>query len=52
MTQIVQIAIPCPLRSVFDYLIDETQNVEIGARVEVSFRNKMVIGFIVNIKQE
>jgi primosomal protein N' (replication factor Y) len=50
MNQILQIAIPCPLRSVFDYISKEPLLVNIGSRVEVSFGSRIVIGFIVNIR--
>ena len=50
MTQIIQIAIPCPLRTIFDYVIETTPSLKIGARVELPFRNKNVIGIVVNIK--
>jgi len=51
MIKILQIAIPCPLRSLFDYTIElKEEELNIGTRVEVSFRTRTVIGIIVNIR--
>ena len=50
MIQIIQVAIPCPLRTVFDYAIEDSLFLKIGARVEVSFRSRNLVGIVVNIK--
>lgn len=50
MSQILQIAIPCPLRSLFDYIIEENNSVQIGSRVEVAFGSRTLVGIIVAIK--
>ncbi|MBL1321398.1 MAG: primosomal protein N' [Methylophaga sp.] len=50
MTSILHIAIPCPLRTVFDYLnTDSNITAEIGMRVLVSFRSRQLVGIIVGI---
>jgi len=49
MPIILKIAIPCPLRLEFDYILNNSSiNYELGSRVRVSFRNKEVIGIIVS----
>lgn len=49
---ILQIALPCPLRLAFDYLPDNSKTTwQIGMRVKVPFRNRELIGIVVNIKK-
>jgi primosomal protein N' (replication factor Y) len=50
MSQILHIAVPCPLRSLFDYIIEEDNSVQIGARVEVTFGSRTLVGIILGIK--
>lgn len=50
MSLILEVAIPVPLNKTFDYLCD--QNVMIGARVKVPFGRKMVVGVVLNIKDQ
>ena len=47
--QILQIAIPTPLRKLFDYLppANSDENIAIGARVSVPFGTRTVIGIVV-----
>ena len=49
MTYITQIAIPCPLRQIFDYLPgNEITNLEKGMRVLVPFGSRQVVGIVIN----
>jgi primosomal protein N' (replication factor Y) len=49
MTYIAQIAIPCPLRQLFDYLpSNEITNLEKGMRVLVPFGSRQVVGVVIN----
>ncbi|MCX4188634.1 DEAD/DEAH box helicase family protein, partial [Methylophaga sp. OBS4] len=47
MTSIVHIAVPCPLRQLFDYLADEPVDTwQAGMRVKISFANRSCIGIV------
>jgi primosomal protein N' (replication factor Y) (superfamily II helicase) len=51
---IIEVALPTPLRSCFDYLppVDNlTQKIIVGARVCVPFGKRKMVGVVVNIKQ-
>lgn len=53
MTSILHIAIPCPLRTLFDYLpIKNTALPKIGCRVLVSFRNRSLVGIIIGVSNQ
>ncbi|MCK4995002.1 MAG: primosomal protein N' [Candidatus Omnitrophica bacterium] len=47
----VQVAVNLPLNDVFDYSVPENlqDSIEIGKRVWIPFRNRTIVGFIVNI---
>jgi len=48
----VQVAVPVPMRRVFDYQLPENAApLEIGARVNVPFGHRQVIGFVVGFNQ-
>lgn len=48
----VQVAVPVPMRRVFDYQLPEhTPNLATGARVKVPFGHRQVIGFVVGCSQ-
>ncbi|WP_438969614.1 primosomal protein N' [Methylophaga sp.] len=48
MTTILQIAVPCPLRQLFDYLSDEAENQwQPGMRVKINFANRLCIGIVI-----
>lgn len=50
---IVQVALPVPMRRVFDYLLpDNLPQPSIGARVVVPFGNRQLVGFVVATNQE
>ena len=52
MNTILQIAIHSPLRRAFDYILPkkyQTHAIQVGARVQVPFGNKSVIGIIVGV---
>lgn len=49
---ILQIAIPTPLRRLFDYVGQEKINYQIGQRVEVPFGSRTVMGVIVGIANQ
>lgn len=50
MNQIVQVAIPCPLRLTFDYLTDNTDiKLQAGIRVRVPFGSRQLVGIIINV---
>lgn len=52
MTLILHVAIPCPLRTIFDYLIIDSKNKpSLGMRVEVSFRNRQLVGIVVGLSE-
>ena len=52
MPFIAKIAIPCPLRQTFDYLINPNcAKVKLGDRVKVPFGTREVIGFILEITE-
>lgn len=50
-TTIAQVAIPSPLRKLFDYVIPESLQTQatVGARVQVPFGRRRVVGMIVGI---
>ncbi|WXU00075.1 MAG: Primosomal protein N' [Catillopecten margaritatus gill symbiont] len=50
MSSILEVAIPVPLNTTFDYLCD--QEVAVGVRVKVPFRRKKVIGVVLAIKEK
>jgi len=53
MSLIAEIALPCPLRQTFDYLINPSSlEIKIGSRVKVPFGSREMIGFVVSIKEE
>ena len=52
MPLIAEIAIPCPLRKTFDYLIEfGVDKIKLGSRVKVPFGSRHVIGFVLKIKE-
>jgi len=51
-TPILNIALPTPLRRGFDYIGEPGQDYQVGNRVEVNFRNRQMIGFIIEVKNE
>jgi len=52
MPRIAEIAIACPLRQTFDYLIEsDFADIQIGYRVKVPFGSREVVGFILAIKE-
>ncbi len=52
MTSLLHIAIPTPLRTIFDYLnIDSNITPKVGMRVLVSFRSRQLVGIIVGISR-
>lgn len=52
MTLILQIAIPYPLRTVFDYILTDPENNPLtGMRVLVSFRSRQLVGIIAGISE-
>lgn len=52
MSYIAEVAIPCPLRQTFDYLIDSSlPKIKPGHRVKVPFGSRHVIGFVLRIKE-
>lgn len=50
----VEVAVPLPVEGSFTYLLDSSQieQVKVGVRVLVPFKNREMIGFIVGINQE
>jgi primosomal protein N' (replication factor Y) len=47
MTLILHVAIPCPLQTIFDYvLVDSKKTASCGMRVLVSFRSRQLVGII------
>jgi primosomal protein N' (replication factor Y) (superfamily II helicase) len=45
---VYKVAVPSPLRRVFDYLpLDSTTHLSPGARVQIPFGNRKIVGFIV-----
>jgi primosomal protein N' (replication factor Y) len=53
MPLIAEIAIPCPLRQTFDYLIDPAlPEIKSGYRVKVPFGSREMIGFVLAIKEK
>ncbi|MCF6776610.1 primosomal protein N' [Thiotrichales bacterium 19X7-9] len=52
MTKIAEVIVIGPFKEGLDYLIADNQAITIGTRVLVPLRNKKVIGFIINIKNE
>ncbi len=49
---VLQVAIPSPLRALFDYLPpDSAMSIEPGARVRVSFGNRKLVGIVVKIEK-
>ncbi|PCH55110.1 MAG: primosomal protein N' [Legionellales bacterium] len=50
LTNILQVAVPLPLRKLFDYLSLEHAQVLPGQRVLVSFGRKILVGIVVNIR--
>ena len=52
MTSIVHIAVPCPLRQLFDYLSDDpVEYWQAGMRVKISFANRPCIGIVINASE-
>ncbi len=52
MLNIIQVAIPCPLRQCFDYLVDQDlDSLKKGMRVLVPFGSRKVIGIIINVSE-
>ena len=50
---IAQIAIIKPLHNLFDYEIPKNKGrLEPGSRVRIEFRKKILIGFVVKIKEQ
>lgn len=47
--KIVQVAVPIPLPKLFDYLLADDQPAVIGSRVRVAFRQRKMIGMVINI---
>ncbi|MCD8525090.1 MAG: primosomal protein N' [Gammaproteobacteria bacterium] len=45
-----EVAIPRPLRQLFDYRIPENMSIHIGKRVKVSFGQRTLVGIVVKIK--
>ncbi len=51
MTSILQIAVPCPLRQLFDYLSEEPENHwQAGMRVRINFANRSCIGIVMKAR--
>ena len=52
MIKILHIAIPCPLRQIFDYLsTEDNQNWTPGLRVKVPFGSRQLIGIVLQISE-
>ncbi|MDG1688066.1 MAG: primosomal protein N' [Gammaproteobacteria bacterium] len=52
MPRIAEIAIACPLRQTFDYLIEsDFADIQVGYRVKIPFGSREVIGFVIAIKE-
>ncbi|MFW5450043.1 MAG: primosomal protein N', partial [Methylophagaceae bacterium] len=52
MSNIIQVAVPCPLRQSFDYLVDQDlEPLKKGMRVLVPFGSRQVIGIIIKVSK-
>jgi primosomal protein N' (replication factor Y) len=52
MASILHIAVPCPLRQLFDYLSDEPVNHwQAGMRVRINFANRSCIGIVIKASE-
>lgn len=52
MTSILHIAVPCPLRQLFDYLSEQpVKHWQPGMRVRINFANRSCIGIVIKISQ-
>ncbi len=47
--RILRVAVPTPLYQCFDYLAPARENVEVGARVQVSFGRRKLTGMVVDL---